>query len=241
MAQVVDELESEVTSCGLDGAGRLESIQQIGGLACTHLPGDAPGHQLAQHRVQSAGGLVPSPTQIVVALGPHPHHRHVIVAADVFEGSGPQGGHRHRAGVVGVVLVGLPAGQQPHPGRQLGRHVHDVLPGGDKLLGQQVTQAARPFDRPRPLPERHRPVEQPLDLASAGPDLHLAERPLNIVDGHRGVRPLVRVDTDHHRHEHLPIATLWKARAGTPDSERSNCRTSFEPRPSENLGESAPR
>src|SRR6266446_2789185 len=105
---------------------------------------------------------------------------------------------------LGSFLLDFPLANSRTRAASLGRHVHDVLPGGNELLGQQVTQAARPFHRPRPLPERRRPVEQPLDLARAGPDLHLAERPLTIVDGHRGVRPLVRIDTDHHRHEALP-------------------------------------
>jgi hypothetical protein len=49
---------------------------------------------------------------------------------------------RDGPGVVGVVLVDLPAGEDPHPRRQLLWHVQDLFPGGQHLLGQQVAEPA---------------------------------------------------------------------------------------------------
>ena len=64
-----------------------------------------------------------------------------------------QRGDGDRAGVVGVVLVGVTGSQQTHPGGQLRLHVDDTLAGGDELLGEQIAEPAGALDRPRPLPE----------------------------------------------------------------------------------------
>jgi len=40
--------------------------------------------------------------------------------------------------------------------------------------------------------------EQPLGLGRAGAYTHLALRPLGLAYHHRGVRALMRVDSDHH-------------------------------------------
>jgi hypothetical protein len=79
-----------------------------------------------------------------------------------------QRGDRHRAGIVGIVLIDVPGRQQPHPGGQLGRHVQHPLTGRQQLLGQQMTQPARAFDRPGPLGPRLRPRQQPLGLHRRG-------------------------------------------------------------------------
>jgi hypothetical protein len=63
----------------------------------------------------------------------------------------------HRAGVVRVVLVHVPRGQQPDPGAELGRDIQYPLTGGQQLLGQQVARAAGALDRPRSAVARPRP------------------------------------------------------------------------------------
>ena len=69
-----------------------------------------------------------------------------MILGDYFPpgGPGPQRGDRYRPGIVGVVLVRVTGLQQPHPRRQLRRHIQHPLTGGDQLLGQQPAQAAPP-------------------------------------------------------------------------------------------------
>jgi hypothetical protein len=113
-------------------------------------------------------------------------------------GRGPQCGDRHREGVIRVVLAGVPGLQQPHPGRQLGRHVQHLLTGGDQLLRQQAPQPGGALHRPGPLRPRRCPRQQLLRLRRAGAHPQLAQRLLDHADRHRRVRALVRVDPDHH-------------------------------------------
>jgi hypothetical protein len=53
------------------------------------------------------------------------------------------------------------------------------------------------------FPKGLSPVEELFDLLSSCPHLDARERFFIPVDGHRGVRGLVRVDTDYHLHEYL--------------------------------------
>ena len=81
----------------------------------------------------------------------------------------------------------VPGGQQPDPGGQLRLHVNDSLAGGDELLGQQVAEAAGTLNRPRPLLERCRPGDQPLDLIGRRSHAQLAKELLAGAEGHRHV------------------------------------------------------
>ena len=137
----------------------------------------------------------------------------------------------HRPGVVGVVLVRRPGRQQPHPGAQLGLHVEHPLARGHQLLGQQVAQAPGALDRPGPLRPGRCPRHQPPGLGRRGAHPQLAQRLLGLVDRHRGVRGLVRVDTDHHCcHQRLLIIVRdrgpWRACLISVLAARA----SFEPR-----------
>jgi hypothetical protein len=100
------------------------------------------------------------------------------------------------------LLSVLARGQQRYPGRQLDLHVQDPLARPDQLLGHHVAQPARALHRPHPLPIRRRPNQQPPDLAGAGAHSQLAQFGLGVVDRHRSVRPLMRVNPDHHGHQH---------------------------------------
>ena len=141
---------------------------------------------------------------------------------------GPQRGHRHRVGVVRVVLAGVPGLQQPHPGGQLRRHIQHPLTGGDQLLRQQIPQPGRALDRPGPLRPPLRPRPQLFRLGRAGAHLQLAQRLLACADRHRGVRALVRAGPDHHiRHQHSqPCLTEPKAAAGMPNTS-AGARASY--------------
>ncbi|HEX7269602.1 MAG TPA: hypothetical protein VF256_19560 [Streptosporangiaceae bacterium] len=120
-------------------------------------------------------------------------------------GRGAQRRDRHREGIVGIVLIGVPGLQQPHPGGQLGRHIQHLLPGGNQLLGQQMPQPVRALHRPGPLRPPHRPRQQLLRLGRASIYPQLAQRLLAHADRYRRGRALARADPDHHvRHQHTP-------------------------------------
>ena len=173
-AQVLGELGGELPAGRVHRPRRCDRLQEPGGLACGDLPGDAAGHQLAQHLVQPAGHLGAHPAQVPVTLGPDLEHRGVIIPPGLPDLGGAQRGDRHRAGIVGIVLVHVPGRQQPHPGGQLGRHVQHPLTRGQQLPGQQMTQPAGAFHRPGPLGPRPRPLQQPLGLDSRGAHPQLA-------------------------------------------------------------------
>ncbi len=141
----------------------------------------------------------------------------------------PQRGHRHRQRVVGVVLVRSSRAQHPDPRRQRGRHVDDVLARRDELLGQQIAEPAGRLDRPRPLLERLRPRQQLRHLANAwlAPCTTPSSSSL-AADRHRGVRRLVRVDTNDHCHEFLRGLVGWD-RGGHSCFRIVRARSSFEP------------
>jgi hypothetical protein len=80
---------------------------------------------------------------------------------------------------------------------------HHPLTGGHELPGEQIAEPASTFDRPRPVTEPCRPPDQPLELAGGRPHPQLAEELLAVVQRHRSVRRLVRVDPDHHCHQLL--------------------------------------
>ena len=139
--------------------------------------------------MEPARDLVLGPAQVPVAPGPHLQHRGVIIGADLAPGPRAQRRDRHRQGIVRVVLIAGPGGQQPHPGTQPRLNAGHPLAGRDQLLGQQVTQPAGALDRPGPPRPRGRPRHQPLHLAGRSADPQRAEWLLLRVDRHRGVRP----------------------------------------------------
>ena len=73
-AQVLQELGGELAAGHRDGAGRLDLLQEHGGLSCGDLLGDAARDQLAEHGVQPAGDLGAGAAQVPVALGPLPRY-----------------------------------------------------------------------------------------------------------------------------------------------------------------------
>jgi len=91
--------------------------------------------------------------------------------------------------------------EQAHSGGELGLDVDNAFTGAHQLLRQQVAQTRGVLHRPGPLREPSRPGQQPLELGRPGTYLELAQGQLGHVNRHGGVRSLVRVDTDHHRHD----------------------------------------
>jgi hypothetical protein len=184
------------------------------GAACPGDPGregradvlaGAAGDQVAQHGVQAADDLVAVPAQVAVPLCPDLQDRGVVIGPDLRGGTRAQRRDPDRQGVVGVVLARSARRQQPYPRAELGLHVQDALAGGDQLLGQQVPHAAGALDRPGPLRPGGRPREQALGLGRAGAHPDLAQHRLRLVDHHRRVRALMRIDADHHSCHGLPF------------------------------------
>ena len=71
---------------------------------------------------------------------------------------------------------------------------------GDELLGEELAEPVSGLDRPGPVIERRRPRQQPHRLTAIRGELELGERLFVLVDGHRGVGRLVRIDPDDDRH-----------------------------------------
>src|SRR5439155_8791538 len=80
-------------------------------------------------------------------------------------------------------------------------------PAGDELLRQQIADTARTLHRPRPVRETGRPTNKLIDLSGRRAHLDRGELHIVAINRDRSVRPLVRIDPDHHRHTlSLPIA-----------------------------------
>jgi hypothetical protein len=157
----------------------------------------------------------------------------VAVSGHLPRGPGPQRRDRHRPGIVRVVLVHIAGLQQPHPRRQLGLDVQHLLARGGQLLRQQTAQPGGTLDRPGALRPYRRPRQQLPGLARAGADLLPAQRLLGRADRHRCMRPLVRVNPDHHSHRHTPRSSRQTraTAAGMPYTRPvMDARPSFEPR-----------
>jgi len=123
----------------LGGRVRRRDLAEDPGCAARgDLVRDSAVHQVAEHGVQPAGGLVAGPAQVPVPLGPYLQHRGIVIGPHRRAGRRPQRRDGDRPGIVGVVLVHIADGQQPHPRSQLGLHIQHPLTRGDQLLGQQV-------------------------------------------------------------------------------------------------------
>jgi hypothetical protein len=108
MAQVLGERGGELAARRLHGPGWCDRCQDARGLACGDLPGDAAGHQLAQHLVQPAGDLGAGAAQVAVALGPQLEHRRVIITLGLPAAGRAQRRDRNRAGIAGSFLLVFP-------------------------------------------------------------------------------------------------------------------------------------
>lgn len=161
----------------------------------------AAGDQVAQHGVQAAGHLGPQGAQVPTPLGPQLQYRGVVLGCHRAHVFGAQRGDRHRAGVVGVVLIGVAGGQQPYPGSQFRLHIQDNFAGGHELLGQQVAEASGTLDGPSAPWPLLRPGHQPVGLVGRRAHPQLAQHLFGLVDRHCGVRSFVGVNTDHHCHD----------------------------------------
>ena len=70
--------------------------------------GDAARGELAEHGVQQAGGLGAQRGQLAMPPGPDPQRGRVVIGPHLVTDRGAQRRHRHRAGVIRVILIRRP-------------------------------------------------------------------------------------------------------------------------------------
>ena len=168
---------------------------------------DSARHQLDEQPMQPAHRAGPGAAQLTVALRQQAQHRRMICPGDLLEPRRVSRRDRNRIPVVGIVLVRASRPEHPHPSRQRCGHVQHAFTGGDELLRQQIADTARTLHRPRPVRETGRPTNKLIDLSGRRAHLDRGELHIVAINRDRSVRPLVRIDPDHHRHTlSLPIA-----------------------------------
>jgi hypothetical protein len=82
---------------------------------------------------------VAKPPNLVVPLGQEAEYLPMVGGLDRSEPGRPQSSDGHRQRIVGVVLVGAPGAEHPHPRGQRRRHIEDMFARADELLGQEIT------------------------------------------------------------------------------------------------------
>jgi hypothetical protein len=78
-AEVGQELGGQLAARLGSWARGGDLLEDPGGLPGADLPADAAGHQVAQHRVQSAAGLVTGPGQVTVPFRPDLQYHGVVL------------------------------------------------------------------------------------------------------------------------------------------------------------------
>ena len=125
------------------------------------------GDQLGQQPLEPVHGLDPEPGELLAAIAQHPQRFELTIGTQHPQGLGADRDDRDGVGVAGIGLAVVAGVEEPDPGGELGRHVHDMLAGLEQTLRQRAAGAVGSLDRPDPV----------------GPGLH--------VGPHRGVAGLV--------------------------------------------------
>jgi hypothetical protein len=146
--------------------------------------------------VQPAQGPGAFGDQVVAAVAEQSQDDGVVLEGDRSQLPVVDGGGRHRGGVGQVALAGAAGPEQPGPGGQLGRHIHNRLAGGDQQLGDAAAQPAGPLHRPAALGPLLGPDQQLGGGLTAGRQAQLAEQAAVRVQGGGGQGALVGVDAD---------------------------------------------
>ena len=150
--------------------------------------------------MQSTDRTGPGAAQLLVALREETQHARVIRRRDARQARCMPRRDRDRVAVVRVVLVRAAGPDHPHPSRQRRGHVQHPFTRTDELLCKQIADTAGALHRPRPRLEPGRPRQQLRDLRMRRAHLDRGELHIVAADRDRGVGPLVRIDTNHHRH-----------------------------------------
>jgi hypothetical protein len=196
--QFVGELAGETMPFDGGDTFGVDALEERESVADHDFFADPASDELGHQGVETTADLVPPPGQVGVILGHQTQHGAMVLDRHRGQHRSMHRRDRHRTGVVGIVLVRLTRRQHPHPGGQRGGNVQHHLAGSDKLLGQQIAQPVGRLDRPRPRLEWRRPRQQLLHLPATSPHPQAGQLVLGRVERGRGVRTLVRVDTNHH-------------------------------------------
>jgi hypothetical protein len=146
-----DQLGSESTSDLADHVAWAHRRQDGLGLAGCDVLLALSWNEFGQQSVQPVRGLDPALAQLVTPIAQHPQRLHLRV---VGEHPKATGAHRDRGDGMRVVRVGLavvPGVELAGAGRQLRRHVHDVLTIGQQPLRQWPSGTVAAFHRPHPV------------------------------------------------------------------------------------------
>ena len=158
-------------------------------------------------------------------VGQDPQHRKLLIVHN-----GPQPGHagsgqRNRVRVGGVGLAALPGGEHPHPRRQLGGHIDDLLTIGEQPAGQVPADPLASFHRPDPLrpllPLReHRRI--PGGVGGEPPTAEDGLIPSHDLDGGGA---LVRIHPDDYPAHPVLLARTCHERRGEGEGTATSSRT----------------
>ena len=107
--------------------------------------------QFGQQRLEPVDGLDPTPGQRFTAVGQHPQRLELAVELQHPQAAGADRDDRDRVRVAGVGLAVVAGVEEPDPGRELGRHIDDVLAVLEQPLRQRPAGAVGALDRPDPL------------------------------------------------------------------------------------------
>ena len=150
--QVADQLGGDPAAGLARGIAGTDPGQQGLGLGRGQVLLRTAGDELQQQLVQLGDHA-----GVVLAQGPppvsqDPQHRELLVIDDRAQASHPGGGQRDRVRVGGIGLAALPGGEHPGAGRQLGRHIHDLLTIGQQPVRDVPADALASLDRPASAP-----------------------------------------------------------------------------------------
>ncbi len=198
--RILEEVSGHLLALGLDAVCGAHLSEQGGGGLGAELGWRSVGDQVAQMSVQPVDCAAPFAGQLVAAGRQQPQHATVIIRADAGEIGALSGDERDRAGVDAVGLAAVARLEGPHPRREGGGHVDDMLADGDELLGQQLAQAAGALDAPAALGPLRRPAQQLLRCRAGCSQSDRGGLDAPGTDRGRGVGSLVRVDADDHSH-----------------------------------------
>ena len=145
--------------------------------------------QFAEQALQPVDRLDPLAGELVAAVGEHPQRLELTVLDHHPQAFGADRDDGDGVGVQGVGLAVVAGVEEPHPRRELRRHIDHLLAGGDESLGQWTAGAVGSLDRPE----------------AVGPLLHITAH--RGVTGVGGVEPTAAEelfvgvdDLDRHRH-----------------------------------------
>jgi hypothetical protein len=156
---VDEQLGGLVPAGGLDGAGRLDAVEEGDGVRSVEFLGDSSRSELHQQIVEAAHDPGAVVADVDVALGQQAQDLGVVGGQNLAQQRRSQRGDRDGKRVVRVVLVRPPGAQDTDPRGQGRGYVQDGLAGGDKLLGEQIAEPTRGLDRPRSLTQRFSPPQ----------------------------------------------------------------------------------